>query len=85
MFTIHNNHIEQAEFIASPNCSDRPKGEKISLLVIHNLSLPPCEFGSKHVIDFFLNRLDSSQHPFFEEISTLVLLASSIASLTALS
>ncbi len=71
MFTIQNNHIEQAEFIASPNCSDRPKGVKISLLVIHNISLPPGEFGSKHVIDFFLNRLDSSEHPFFEEISDL--------------
>jgi len=71
LFTVQNHYVDQAEFLASPNFSERPRGVKISLLVIHNISLPPGEFGGNHVIDFFLNKLDSSQHPFFEKISDM--------------
>jgi AmpD protein len=49
----------------SPNCDDRPAGSRITLLVVHNISLPPNEFGGEAVIDLFLNRLDPGAHPFF--------------------
>ena len=56
---------------SSPNYNDRPDAGDISLLVIHNISLPPGEFGSTWIEDFFLNNLDHSAHPYFETISEL--------------
>jgi AmpD protein len=46
-------------------------GEKISLLVIHNISLPPGEFGGPYIDDLFLGRLDADAHPYFREIAGL--------------
>ena len=71
MFTITNHVLAQAEFLESPNFSERPKGLKPSLLVIHNISLPPGKFGGGHIEDFFQNKLDSSFHPYFKEIINL--------------
>lgn len=58
-------------YCPSPNCNPRPSGQKISLLVIHNISLPPGEFGTGCVNDFFCNQLDSSRHPYFASIAEL--------------
>lgn len=55
----------------SPNFNARPDGEAIGLLVIHNISLPPAQFGTGKVQDFFRNQLDISAHPFFEGIKDL--------------
>ena len=71
MFTITDHYVDQAKFIESPNFSDRPAGVKPTLLVIHNISLPPGKFGGPYIADFFQNRLDTSKHPFFEEIADL--------------
>ncbi|PAU66012.1 N-acetylmuramoyl-L-alanine amidase [Pseudomonas sp. PIC25] len=54
----------------SPNFNARPAGE-ISLLVIHNISLPPGQFGTGKVVEFFQNRLPVDEHPFFTEIAAL--------------
>lgn len=54
----------------SPNFNVRPQGE-ISLLVIHNISLPPGQFGTGKVQQFFQNRLAADEHPFFASIATL--------------
>ena len=54
----------------SPNFNTRPDGE-ISLLVIHNISLPPGQFGTGKVQAFFQNTLDASEHPYFEGIREL--------------
>jgi len=67
---IADHRIADAQFIPSPNCNERPDGE-ISLLVIHNISLPPGQFGGGHIAELFTNRLDSSGHPFFAEIEGL--------------
>ena len=40
----------------SPNYNQRPHGE-VSLLVIHNISLPPGQFGTGKVQAFFGNQL----------------------------
>lgn len=60
-----------ARRIDSPNFGPRPPGIEVSLLVIHNISLPPGEFGGPWVEDFFLNRLDATAHPYFAEIAGL--------------
>ena len=54
----------------SPNFNQRPLGE-VSLLVIHNISLPPGEFGTGKVQAFFQNRLDADEHPYFASIASL--------------
>ena len=38
------------------------------LLVIHNISLPPSQFGGGYIQQFFQNQLDWSLHPYFKEI-----------------
>lgn len=55
----------------SPNFDARPDPQDISLLVIHNISLPPNEFGGDAVEAFFQNRLDCTQHPYFAQIADL--------------
>ena len=55
--------------IASPHWDERPEGSRISLIVIHNISLPPGEFGGRHIDELFLGRLDPDAHPYFREIA----------------
>jgi N-acetyl-anhydromuramoyl-L-alanine amidase len=54
----------------SANFNARPHGE-ISLLVIHNISLPPGQFGTGKVQAFFQNRLAVDEHPYFAEIAAM--------------
>lgn len=54
----------------SPNFNARPADE-ISLLVIHNISLPPAQFATGKVQEFFQNRLDVTEHPYFAGIADL--------------
>jgi N-acetyl-anhydromuramoyl-L-alanine amidase len=55
----------------SPNFDDRPKGVRPHLLVLHYISLPANQFSGPHVEDFFLNRLDVSAHPSFQELADI--------------
>lgn len=57
-----------ARYIASPNCDLRPPGMPIELIVIHNISLPPGQFGGNGVIELFTNHLDPEAHPYYREI-----------------
>ncbi len=60
-----------AQRILSPNFSRRPESTEISLLVIHNISLPPGEFGQGYVEKFFTNQLPVDAHDYFSEIQDL--------------
>lgn len=60
-----------ARYIPSPNCDERPDGCPVSLLVIHNISLPPNEYGGSGVIELFTNRLDPDAHPYYQTIRDL--------------
>jgi len=55
----------------SPNKNERPDTNNVSLIIVHNISLPPNQFGECWIDDFFLNKLDPKQHPYFEEICEL--------------
>lgn len=57
--------------LKSPNFDERPPGTTVSLLVIHNISLPPGEFGGPYVADLFMNRLDVSANPTFASLRDL--------------
>src|SRR3989304_4151235 len=55
--------------VPSPNCDERPEGGTVELLVIHNISLPPGEFGGPGIVELFTNRLDPGAHPYYRELA----------------
>lgn len=57
--------------LPSPNCDARPHGAQVSLLVLHNISLPPGQFGGPEVAGLFLNTLDYGSHPWLERLRGL--------------
>jgi AmpD protein len=54
--------------VASPNHDARPARTPIELLVIHNISLPPNEYGGDAIERFFTNTLDHVEHPYYEQL-----------------
>ena len=62
--------LEKAKICLSPNSSDR-KSNEVSLLVIHNISLPPGNYGGDYIEKFFTNQLDHEEHPYFQDIAGL--------------
>ena len=65
---IQNGFLQLVKQIASPNCDTRPLGTEINLLVIHNISLPPGEFGGGNIEKLFTNQLLATSHPYFATI-----------------
>ncbi len=72
--------LNTAIYIPSPNCDDRPcvaqtdkegQSAEITLTVIHNISLPPNEFGGDYITQLFTNCLNPDEHDFFQEIYEL--------------
>ena len=45
------------------------------LVVIHGISLPPGQYGGPEIEALFTNTLDPDAHPYFAEISGLVVSA----------
>ena len=70
-YVLEAGLLKGARFVQSPNHSVRPQGEVIDLLVIHNISLPPGEYGTGCVDGLFCNQLDYDAHPFFKELTEL--------------
>ncbi|PNK61831.1 1,6-anhydro-N-acetylmuramyl-L-alanine amidase AmpD [Psychrobacter sp. FDAARGOS_221] len=72
--SVTAGRLTEAQWLASPNFNQRPEGTSISAIVIHNISLPPNEFGQTdangqhYVKAFFTNRLDWEAHPYFKTI-----------------
>ncbi|KXJ59119.1 MAG: N-acetyl-anhydromuranmyl-L-alanine amidase [Alteromonas sp. Nap_26] len=67
---------EPATFIDCPHYDDRPcaSGEcsdNVDLLVIHNISLPPSQFGTSGIRDLFTGKLNPDAHPFYKTIAGL--------------
>ena len=58
---------QQKSDFFSPRCQE----DKISLLVVHNISLPAGEFGGNHITDLFLGKIDANAHPSFTDIAQL--------------
>ena len=72
--TIKDGLLSAAIWLASPNYNVRPKGSSINAIVVHNISLPPNEFGAcdtngtHYVKALFTNQLDWDAHPYFQTI-----------------
>ena len=77
MGDIHFNgwiNLPGTKHRTSPNHDMRPSASHssdVSLLVIHNISLPPGQFGTDHPARLFLNELDFDAHPWFDQIRGL--------------
>lgn len=73
MLHISQGRILEAQWCPSPNYNQRPQSHAgdVSLLVLHNISLPPGQFGGGYVQQFFQNQLDAQAHPYFTEIAEL--------------
>ena len=60
-----------AKHVPSPFYDARPLQDDISLLVVHNISLPPGQFGGPYIEQFFTGKLDPDEHPFFKVIHNM--------------
>ena len=60
---------DNATQIKSTHYDARPNADDVSLLVIHNISLPPGEFATSGIRDLFTGQLNPHAHPFFKEIA----------------
>jgi AmpD protein len=58
-------------YLPSPNFDARPEGERVSLVVVHAISLPPDQFGGAGVAQLFTNMLDPDEHPYYASIHHL--------------
>lgn len=68
LFQVENGQLIGARQVPSPNFNQRPENTEIQLIVIHNISLPPSQFGGGYIEQFFQNQLDWSVHPYFQTI-----------------
>ena len=68
---IEHHLLNEVTFLESPNFNERPKLDDIRLIIIHSICLPPKVYGEVYVEDFFLNKLSTSDHIYFEEIKDL--------------
>lgn len=70
-FKIVNGWLKNVKQVVSPFYNDRPKSKPISLLVIHNISLPPNQYGGPYVEQLFTGKLAPKVHPYFASIYQL--------------
>lgn len=68
---LENGWVSGARQVPSPHCDERPEHEAPSLLVVHNISLPPGCFGGEYIDRLFTGTLDPGDHPFFRQIYQL--------------
>lgn len=65
---LEHGWITEARRVISPHCDRRPEDESPSLLVIHNISLPPGQFGGPYIDQLFTGTLNPADDPYFAEI-----------------
>ena len=65
LISHQNGWIEGIRHVPSPNFNERPTEVSVDLLVIHNISMPPSQFGTGDVDALFTNQLDFDHHPFY--------------------
>jgi N-acetyl-anhydromuramoyl-L-alanine amidase len=57
--------------VPSPNEGPRPAGTRVTLVVLHSISLPPGEYRGDGVRRLFTNTLDWNAHPYYDDIRGL--------------
>ncbi|WP_312073387.1 1,6-anhydro-N-acetylmuramyl-L-alanine amidase AmpD [Atlantibacter sp.] len=68
---VNGGWLQGIRHICSPHHDSRPDDEQPGLLVVHNISLPPGEFGGPWIDALFAGTLDPTAHPYFADIAHL--------------
>ncbi|MGB0495539.1 MAG: 1,6-anhydro-N-acetylmuramyl-L-alanine amidase AmpD [Kangiellaceae bacterium] len=68
---VENGWLSNAKISACCHFDSRPNSSDISLLVIHNISLPAGAFNNSHVEDFFAGCINVEQHKSFLELANV--------------
>ncbi|MDE1189592.1 MAG: 1,6-anhydro-N-acetylmuramyl-L-alanine amidase AmpD [Pantoea sp.] len=68
---LEDGWISSARKVPSSHFNQRPENETPSLLIIHNISLPPGEFGGPWIDRLFTGTLPADAHPYFADIAHL--------------
>ena len=68
-FTISHGWLSCVEQQKSNFFSPRCQEDEISLLVIHNISLPAGVFGTNYISELFLGTIDPQAHPSFADLA----------------
>lgn len=68
---LRKGWLVEARHVPSPHYDCRPDDESPSLLVVHNISLPPGKFGGPWIDALFTGTLDPSADPYFAGIAHL--------------
>jgi len=63
--------IQEIDFFQSPNFNARPEGIAIDLIVIHAISLPPGQYNTELIKEFFMNRMEAGEDPYLSSVSHL--------------
>jgi AmpD protein len=63
--------IAGARQVLSPNCDSRPQGARVTLLVLHSISLPRGVYRGDAIERLFTNRLPPAEHPSFAGLAGL--------------
>lgn len=63
--SVNDGWFALARACPSPNFDQRPAQGIIDMVIIHNISLPPCQFGGHDIEALFTNQLDCTAHPFY--------------------
>lgn len=71
MTTWQHGRYLAATQLHSPNFSSRPDDVRVSLIVLHNISLPPFQYGSNAVAQLFTNQIHAEDDPFFVQLTDL--------------
>ena len=73
MYIDADGWLDAASRHPSPHHNERPDADDISLLVIHNISLPPDEYGDSYISDLFCGSLPARrhEHPYLDSIADL--------------
>lgn len=67
----NSGRLDEARYVASPNCDERPADACIDTVLVHGISLPPGDYGGPWIEALFTNTLDYSAHPYFDELRGL--------------
>lgn len=60
--------LASASRIESPNQGPRPADARVTLAIVHSISLPPGVYGGREIEQLFTNKLAWDTHPYFERI-----------------
>jgi AmpD protein len=71
----HDGWLRAAQHVVSPNHDTRPPGTRVTLAIVHSISLPPGEYGGDAIERLFTNRLDFDAHPYYQGIRGLTVSA----------